>query len=95
MPQMPDESENIENGYVYTEPNNFKLPAYHRLDIGMNFKHYTKKGKERIWNVSIYNAYCHLNTMYVQLKHNEDGSFSAKSKGFVPIIPSISYTVKF
>lgn len=81
--------------YVFDRPNNFRLPPYHRLDIGANFHHTTRSGKEAIWNVSIYNAYCHLNTMYVKVRRDENNKFQIKSHGYVPIIPSISYTLKF
>lgn len=79
----------------YSNPNNVALPAYHRLDVGVDFKHKTRRGNERIWNISVYNAYCHLNTMYVKIRENDDGTFSAKSRGYIPIIPSVSYTLKF
>ena len=82
--------------YVYAIPNNLTLPAYHRLDLGFDFRHVTKHGHERIWNLSIYNAYCHLNSMYVKVDFDEKTQqFRAKNKGFVPIIPSFSYTIKF
>lgn len=95
QPQMPGEPDNFEAGFVYDRPNNFRLPAYHRLDVGANFSHTTRRGFERIWNVSIYNAYCHLNTMYIRVKPQPDGTFTARSKGFIPLIPSVSYTLKF
>lgn len=79
------------NGY-----NNVTAPAYHRLDIGVDIHHRTKHGHERIWNWSIYNAYCHLNTMWVDVNYdNYSGTFKAKTKGYIPIIPSFSYTYKF
>ena len=44
----------------------------------------------------IYNAYCHLNSMYVKVDYNGvTQQFEAKNKGFIPIIPSFSYTIKF
>lgn len=95
QPQLPGDNVSGDMEYLYNEPNNFRLPAYHRLDVGADFKSTTKKGNERIWNISIYNAYCHLNTMYTKVHKNEDGSFSAKCKGYIPIIPSVSYTIKF
>lgn len=84
-----------EMGYLYTEPNNFCLPAYHRLDVGADFRSTTKRGNERIWNVCIYNVYSHLNTMYVDVSKSDDGRFRAKCKGFIPLVPSVSYTLKF
>lgn len=84
------------NTYIYERPNNVSLPMYHRLDLGADFHHTTKHGHERIWNVSIYNAYCHLNAMYVELKQDWNGSaLRAKAPGFIPILPSVSYTIKF
>ncbi len=96
LPDLPGEKAWQEAGYIYGKPNNYSVPAYHRLDIGFNFSHKTPKGHERIWNISIYNAYCHLNTMYIKLNQNgNDGHFEAKCHGYIPIIPSVSYTLKF
>ena len=95
QPQMPGEPERMEAGFVYGKPNNVRLPAYHRLDVGANFSRTTRRGLERIWNVSLYNAYCHINTMYVSVKPKADGTFSTRCKGFIPLIPSVSYTLKF
>ena len=82
--------------FVYTHPNNITLPAYHRLDVGFDFHHVTKHGHERIWNLSVYNLYCHLNTMYVKVDYNpEKQQFKARSRGYIPCIPSFSYTIKF
>lgn len=95
MPQLPDEEGRRETGCIYGRPNNFTLPTYHRLDVGFNFHHTTRRGHDAIWNVSLYNAYCHMNTMYAKINCQEDGTLSATSKGFIPIIPSVSYTLKF
>lgn len=81
--------------FIYEKPNNVTLPAYHRLDLGFNFRHTTKAGHERIWNFSVYNAYCHLNSMWIDVDYTGNGKFRVKNKGFIPIIPSLSYTIKF
>lgn len=80
---------------IYEHPNNVSLPAYHRLDIGLDFRHTTPHGHERVWNVSVYNAYCHLNTMFVEMKQRSDGTIYAKTYGYIPIVPTVSYTYKF
>lgn len=85
----------MQRGFIYERPNNTTLPAYHRLDLGFNFYHTTKHGHQRIWNLSLYNAYCHINTMWTEAKIKDDGTIRIKSKGFVPIVPSFSYTIKF
>ena len=80
--------------------NNYQLPAYHRLDLGLNIYRPKKKGRMGIWNISVYNAYCRMNTLLVYKREIYD-PYTGKSKpsftkvGIMPIIPSISYTYKF
>ncbi len=80
----------------YDKPNNIILPAYHRLDVGANFRKTTRRGNERIWNVSLYNAYCRMNP-FITVNYYEDarGAQYGKVAGVFPIIPSFSYTLKF
>lgn len=81
---------NDENGIDLIEGiNNYRLPFYHRLDIGVN--RYTKNG---MWNFSLYNAYSNMNVISIRKKDNENNN-EAKSFQLVrmiPIIPSVSYT---
>src|SRR3712207_1483592 len=94
--EMPDLGEGRRQAFVYERPNNVILPAYHRLDLGVDIHHVTKRGHERIWNWSLYNAYCHFNTLWVDVKYNEQtGRIKTKARGYIPIIPSFSYTMKF
>ena len=79
---------------VYTSPNNIKLPDYHRLDVGMNFIKHRSDGKVRTWNLSVYNAYCRMNTVYADIQVDE-GEYKGWSYGLIPIIPTFSYTLKF
>lgn len=81
---------------VYTKPYNIRMPAYHRLDVGMNFRNTTKKGNESIWNLSIYNAYCRFNPIYAEIDiDDKTGEYIGKSYGIIPIIPTVSYTLRF
>ena len=83
-------------GFIYERPNNVTLPTYHRLDVGIDFHRVNKKGRERIWNISFYNVYCHLNSMGGTVDYNEQTKrFRVRNRAFIPIIPSISYTLKF
>ena len=88
--------------------NNFKMPAYHRLDLSFNYYRYKKKGRMGIWNLSIYNAYSHHNSFLIMHKNEEisekigENSWKihgykpvVKSLSIFPIIPSFSYTYKF
>lgn len=81
--------------WIYEQPNNVSLPAYHRLDLGVNFRSTTHRGHERIWNISVYNAYCRINPLYGKVQEMPDGSFKGKATGMFPILPSFSYTLKF
>lgn len=80
---------------IYTRPNNVNLPDYHRLDLGANFRKVSKRGKEHIWNIGIYNAYCRKNVVFVAVDEREDKSLYGTGRAIFPIIPSFSYTLKF
>lgn len=74
--------------------NNYRLPISHRLNVGVNFRKKTKHG-ERIWNVSLYNAYNAMNPSFVY-KKKSDGEYPVFKKiTILPCIPSFSYTYKF
>ncbi|MGL4327569.1 MAG: TonB-dependent receptor, partial [Tannerellaceae bacterium] len=94
-PQLPGIPGTTPPQWVYESPNNATLPNYHRLDVGINFRGTTKRGRERIWNLSIYNAYCRINPIFVNVEPNPGGGFKGKAVGIFPIIPSASYTLKF
>nr|MDE6670421.1 hypothetical protein [Muribaculaceae bacterium] len=82
--------------------NNYRLPFYHRLDIGAVRR--TRRGH---WTFSLYNAYCNMNVIGVVRSEKEDynnyveivpGVLTTVHKPvfkylrLLPIIPSISYT---
>ncbi|WP_427910551.1 TonB-dependent receptor domain-containing protein [Parabacteroides chongii] len=89
----------------YEGRNNYQLPAYHRLDLGLKIYRPKKKGRMGIWTISIYNVYSRMNPFMIYKSDKEvKDSNSAygykyvpvfKTVGIMPIIPSISYTYKF
>lgn len=86
----------------YSTRNNVRLPAYHRLDIGVNFYRRLAKGRQSIWNISLYNAYSRMNPIAINKKglekiNGESGQWitNFQTLGIFPVIPSISYTYKF
>jgi len=91
----------IETNYI-DKRNNYRLPASHRLNIGINFRKKKKYG-ERIWNVSIFNIYNAMNAAFIYRETKwvtkEDGSYDIapilKKVTILPIIPSFTYTYKF
>lgn len=95
VPEISGIKEKESAQWIYEKPNNVTLPSYHRLDVGVNFRKTTKRGYERIWNVSIYNVYCRMNALYATVEKLPEGKFRGKATGIFPIIPSFSYTIKF
>ncbi|MFM2225856.1 MAG: hypothetical protein RJA07_2058 [Bacteroidota bacterium] len=79
----------------FQQINNFKMPSYHRLDVGINF-HKHKSWGEKVYNISIYNAYNHLNAFFIyQGTDSVTGANQLKKLVLFPIIPSFSINFKF
>lgn len=78
----------------FSDRNDLRMPAYHRLDLGFNWHKKTKWG-ERTWNISVYNAYSRQNPFFLYLNTNSDGQRRINQVSLFPIIPSISYQFKF
>lgn len=89
---------------VFTERNAFRMPAYHRMDIGAVLQLFPKR-KWRFKSdltLSIYNVYNRLNTFFLFIEPvyaNEDDNvptrFQAKSVALFPIIPTITWNFKW
>jgi outer membrane receptor protein involved in Fe transport len=69
--------------------NNIRFPLYHRLDIGLERKTFTKWGR-KTFRVDIYNAYSKMNPWYLTLDNGE-----LQQVTLFPIIPSVSYKIEF
>jgi outer membrane receptor protein involved in Fe transport len=89
--------------HYYSSRNNYRMPSYHRLDLGINF-HKKKKHGTRTWNISIYNVYNQQNpfVIYEGTKGeyvNNNGNWRShkvlKQLSIFPIIPSVSYIYAF
>jgi outer membrane receptor for ferrienterochelin and colicin len=80
----------------------FRMPAYHRLDLGFNFHRKVRWG-ERIWRVGVYNLYSRLNPFFIYTKNdtstdkygNTVQNITFKQVSLFPIIPSITYSFNF
>ena len=98
----PDDYDNASNAtdlsYISSR-NNFRMPNYHRLDLGANF-HRTFKNKRlhRTLSVSVYNVYNRKNPymLYVSNAESYRGYGSALMQlSLFPILPSVAYTFYF
>ena len=77
---------------VFGGRNEGRLPDYHRLDLSLTLK--TKAGA---WDFSIYNAYSRHNVWSIAYSYSqEDVEKPRASRIYLfPILPSISYNVRF
>jgi hypothetical protein len=73
--------------------NNYRMPDYHRLDLGCSYAK-KKKWGESIWTFSIYNAYNQMNPYYLYFGFNQDGQRVLRQRSLLPVIPSCTYTLR-
>jgi hypothetical protein len=76
--------------------NNFRMPAYHRLDVGVNFKK-ARKRFDRILSLGAYNAYNRLNAFYVYYTYEDNPTMEMVlyKVTLFPFIPYIRYSITF
>ncbi|MES2559982.1 MAG: TonB-dependent receptor [Bacteroidota bacterium] len=79
---------------LYTSRNAFRMAAYHRMDVGIQI---TKKMDwwVRTWEFSIYNVYNRMNPYFYYTQADSKGNVNLKQITLFPIIPSISWNIKF
>ncbi|WP_291859000.1 carboxypeptidase-like regulatory domain-containing protein [Marinilabilia sp.] len=80
--------------------NNYRMPAFHRLDLGVNFTKKKKRG-ERTWSFGVINAYGRQNPFllyFSESENNPEGSAMRQLKqlSLFPFpIPYVRYSFKF
>ncbi|MBA6155292.1 TonB-dependent receptor [Tenacibaculum sp. S7007] len=83
---------------TYSNRNQFRIPDYYRLDIGINVEgnHKIEKLSHSFWNISIYNVLGRNNPYSVFFQTNANGNVEGyKSSIFSAPIPTITYNLKF
>ncbi|MCH2023883.1 MAG: TonB-dependent receptor [Saprospiraceae bacterium] len=94
---------------LYTERGSFRMPAYHRLDLGLVWKLFpqSKKRFKSDLTISVYNVYNRRNAffMYIDAVYADGGNgfnstqlpekFEAKTVSLFPIIPTITWNFKW
>ncbi len=71
--------------------NNYRMAAYHRLDVGVNFKKQKKK-YHRTFSLGAYNTYSRKNPFFIYYNDSEN---TFKQVSIFPIIPYFTYSFKF
>ncbi len=83
-----------EPAFLYSDRNAYRMRAYHRLDLGANFRKQKTKGI-RTWTISVYNTYNRQNPYFYYSKQDAVGNWKLYQQSLFPIIPSISYSFEF
>ncbi len=83
--------------FLYTERNGYRMPAYHRMDIGATWQRKKTDKFESSWNFSIYNVYAHENAYTISFREdpNDPTKTQAVQTSLFRLIPSISYNFRF
>lgn len=84
----------------YGPYNGTRMPAYHRLDLSVNYWFRKSATRESGLNFSLYNAYACKNPIYLGYsihadEENQTVEIKKRNPSLYRVIPSISYTFKF
>lgn len=99
---MPNHIPGVDMGFIdnrqvtlYTERNAFRMAAFHRLDLGVQFTKKLDKAEQTI-EVSVYNAYNRQNPFFYYVNYSSSGNRRVLTQvSLFPLIPSITYSLKF
>ena len=87
---------------IYPDRNSYRLIPYHRLDLGMVYKLApSRRGGERDFTFSIYNAYNRRNAYFIYFEQTKDKAtdkvtgYRARQVSLFPVIPSVTYNFRF
>lgn len=88
---------NGETHFLYTERNGYRMPAYHRMDLGVTWIRKSTEKFESSWNFSLYNLYGRENAYSISFRQNEDNPnvTEAVQTSLFRWVPSITYNFKF
>jgi len=89
-------SGNTESFFAISDKNSFRLPDYHRLDLGANFRFnlFGSKGRPNAISFSLFNAYnrANVNAKKFQIV---DGYILESNINYLSIMPNVSLSLKF
>ena len=93
---MPESFQTDADNTQYREyierPNNFRMPAYHHLDISYALDN--RKGKGSSWVFGIYNLYARKNPSIIYHKQTREG-VTTRSWSLLPFVPSVTWSYHF
>lgn len=83
--------------FYYTDRNTYRMPAYHRLDLGANLQLKKKKNFSSELSFSLYNAYGRKNAYMINFRQAENDPTQTEvvRTTLFKFLPSIAYNFKF
>ena len=82
--------------YDYEKLNNYRMRAYHRLDLSATYRFSAGRFKRSELVFGAYNIYSRQNPYYVFLDLDlNSGEPVGKEVALLPIVPSVTYNVWF
>ncbi|WP_324758163.1 TonB-dependent receptor [Sphingobacterium thalpophilum] len=84
--------------FYYTERNGYRMPDYHRLDLGATYSPgKTNKGFRSSWTLGIYNLYNRKNAYTIDFRENKANPNLTEAYKIVlfGIVPSLTWNFKF
>ncbi len=106
FPHTPDDEGIVK---YFHERNSYRMPAYHRLDLSVNF-YKKKKYGTRTWKIGLYNAYNHQNPFFLFFGYDDSREVAStgpdgevvysspkvlKQFSLLPVLPAVSYSYRF
>jgi hypothetical protein len=81
----------------YTERNGYRMPDYHRLDVGITWIRKKSEKFESSWNFSVYNVYGRANAYAINFQQdpNNPTKMQAVQVSLFRYVPAITYNFKF
>lgn len=81
----------------YTERNGYRMPDYHRLDLGLTWYMKERKRFDHSLNISVYNVYARENAYAITFQEDPDDASKTQAvqTTLFKLIPSLTYNFKF
>lgn len=84
----------------FGDRNWYRMPAYHRLDLGATLHAKPEKKFKSEWSFSIYNVYSRQNPYFIYFatevdETTEEITIEARQVSLFPIMPSVTWNFKF
>ncbi|MDO6430479.1 TonB-dependent receptor [Flavitalea sp. BT771] len=83
--------------FLYSQRNTYRMPAYHRLDVGATLQGKKTKKFDSNWNFSIYNLYGRENPYSITFEQDPDNPSRTRALQYALFrwVPSVTYNFKF